>query len=374
MTKLLPTFFACMILAIISERYSIREGGKLEYQHKDKIFYFMIVVLMIFLAGLRVRYNDTATYISAYENLDTSGKILSSISWNIGDNPAFNLINLILKKIGISVNGFIMFYSSVTVGLYLWFVKKYSNDFALSWLILFTGGAYIFSFAAIKQCMAIAISLVAIDALLEKKKIKFVVCILVATLFHTYALLFLAAPLLLFPVWSFKSYLLICLTAIVGIGFQALLGNILSITSLLGENYDIASFSGEGVNIFRLLVALAPVILSFVVKEDLRKSENRIERIMMNLTMINAALMFIASFGTAFYLARVANYFAIFPVISIPYLLKYFTEDLQILLKIIIIVGYLGYFVYAYGIVRGGFDFAYDSISLFQFVGTLFAH
>ena len=124
MTKLLPTFFACMILAIISERYSIREGGKLEYQHKDKIFYFMIVVLMIFLAGLRVRYNDTATYISAYENLDTSGKILSSISWNIGDNPAFNLINLILKKIGISVNGFIMFYSSVTVGLYLWFVKN----------------------------------------------------------------------------------------------------------------------------------------------------------------------------------------------------------------------------------------------------------
>lgn len=51
-----------------------------------------------FLAGLRVRYNDTATYISAYENLDISGNILSNISWNIGDNPAFNLINLILKK------------------------------------------------------------------------------------------------------------------------------------------------------------------------------------------------------------------------------------------------------------------------------------
>ena len=56
MTKLLPTFFACMILAIISERCSIREEGKLEYLHKDKIFYFMIVVLMILLAGLRVRY------------------------------------------------------------------------------------------------------------------------------------------------------------------------------------------------------------------------------------------------------------------------------------------------------------------------------
>ena len=374
MTKLLPTFFACMILAIISERCSIREEGKLEYLHKDKIFYFMIVVLMIFLAGLRVRYNDTATYISAYENLDVSGNILSSISWNIGDNPAFNLINLILKKIGISGNGFIMFYSIVTVGLYLWFVKKYSNDFALSWFILFTGGAYIFSFAAIKQCMAIAIGLVAVDALIEKKKIKFVVCILVATLFHTYALLFFAAPLLLFPVWSFKSYLLIFLTAIAGIGFQTLLGGMLSITSLLGENYDIESFSGEGVNIFRLLVALAPVILSFVAKNELRKSENRIERIMINLTMINAALMVIASFGTAFYLARVANYFAIFPVISIPYLLKYFTKDLQVLLKIIIIVGYFGYFVYAYGVVRGGFDFAYDSITLSQFIETLFAH
>ena len=98
MTKLLPTFFACMILAIISERCSIREEGKLEYLHKDKIFYFMIVVLMIFLAGLRVRYNDTATYISAYENLDISGNILSNISWNIGDNPAFNLINSYLQE------------------------------------------------------------------------------------------------------------------------------------------------------------------------------------------------------------------------------------------------------------------------------------
>ena len=147
----------------------------------------------------------------------------------------------------------------------------------------------------------------------------------------------------------------------------------MSVASLLGENYDIASFSGEGVNIFRLLVSLSPVILSFIVRKGLHQSENRIERIMINLTMINAALMVIACFGTAFYLTRVANYFAIFPVISITYLLKYFTRDFQTLLKIIIIVGYFGYFVYGYGMVRGGFDVAYDSISLFQFVGTLFA-
>lgn len=114
-------------------------------------------------SGLRIRYNDTATYIDSYNNMP------EDISWVIGDNPAFQVVNKILKTLGISANGFIMFYSLITVSIYVWFIRKYSSDFSLSLYILLTGGAYVFSLAAIKQCMAIAIGLLAIDAAIQKR-------------------------------------------------------------------------------------------------------------------------------------------------------------------------------------------------------------
>ena len=92
---------------------------------------------------------------------------------------------------------------------------------------------------------------------------------------------------------------------------------------------------------------------------------------MMNMTTINAIIMFVSSFGTAFYLARVANYFAIFPVIAIPYMLRYYTRNSRSLLKIIIVIGFTGFAFYAYGLNRS-FDAMYERISLIKFISTFF--
>lgn len=41
---------------------------------------------------------------------------------------------------------------------------------------------------------------------------------------------------------------------IIGVGLETLMGTIVSITDMIEEGYDASSFSGEGVNIFRLAV------------------------------------------------------------------------------------------------------------------------
>lgn len=367
MLKLALLIIVCILLADLYEKNSKKELKNLEYEYvsKNVFFYVCIVIILVLFSGLRIRYNDTATYIDSYNNMP------EDISWVIGDNPAFQVVNKILKTLGISANGFIMFYSLITVSIYVWFIRKYSSDFSLSLYILLTGGAYVFSLAAIKQCMAIAIGLLAIDAAIQKEWKKFIICIFIAMLFHTYALMFTITPLLFFEPWTKKSYILIVMAIVAGVLFQTVLGTILSVASLMGENYDISLFNGEGVNIFRLLVAASPVILSFVARKFTRHEKDRVACLMMNMTTINAIIMFVSSFGTAFYLARVANYFAIFPVIAIPYMLRYYTRNSRSLLKIIIVIGFTGFAFYAYGLNRS-FDAMYERISLIKFISTFF--
>lgn len=368
MNKLYPIFFICMILAAFYEKNSIYDRRNSQYIFRDKFFYIIIVLVLVGFSGLRIRYNDTATYIQAYQQLVIGN---TNIVWSIGDNPGFQLVNLLLKNLGISANGFIMCYSLTTVGIYLWFIRKYSCNFSLSLFIMLTSGVYIFSMAAIKQCIAIAIGLLGVDAAIERKWIKFVVVILIAMLFHTYALMFAITPLLIFRPWTKKSYILICGTLLAGILFQTVLSGLLSVASLFGENYDPALLNGEGVNAFRLLVAIAPMALSFFVRDQLKREQNGVESLMINLMCVNAALMFMSLFGTAFYLARVANYFAIFSVIAIPYILQHFELNIRRILTAIVIIGFCGFAVYAYGINRG-FDMMYDSITIGQFFKTLF--
>lgn len=371
MTKLIPVFLICMTLAYFSDRISIYDYDNLVYVRKEKYLYFIFVIIVIGFAGLRIRYNDTATYIASYQALHVSGNILKDIDWMIGSNPGFQLVNLAMKAIGLSSYSFIMFYSIVTEGLYIWFIRKYSNNFVLSIFVFFTGGVYLFSFAAIKQCVAIAIALIGIDRAINGKWGQYIVWVLIAASFHTYALLFFVVPFIMFVPWTKKTYYMLVLFAVAGISFQFLLGKILDITSLLGENYDPSSFVGEGVNWFRLLVTWAPIILAFLARKQIKLSDDKVDHLILNLSMVNAEIMLLARFGTAFYLTRVANYFSIFQVITIPWLLKYYTQESQKLIKMIIVLGFLGFAYYAYGMNRS-FDTMYDSISLWKYLNNIF--
>lgn len=371
MLKLLPIFLICMALAYISDRNSIYDNNNQVYVRKEKILFFILVIIMICFAGLRVRYNDTATYIASYQKLKISGNILKDIDWRIGSNPGFQFGNLLMKAIGLSSNSFIMIYSIITEGLFLWFIRKYSNNFTLSILVFFTGGLYLFSFAALKQCVAIAIALIGVDRAINKKWLQYIIWVLIATLFHTYALMFLVVPFIMFVPWTKKTYYMLVLFAAAGISFQLLIGRILDVTSLLGEDYDPNSFVGEGVNIFRLLVAWAPIILAFMARKHIKMSDDKSAHLILNLSMINAEIMLVARFGTAFYLARVAYYFSIFQVITIPWLLKFYTQESQKFIKIFIIIGFLGFAYYAYGMNRS-FDVMYDSISIWEYLNNIF--
>lgn len=304
----------------------------------------VIFVLLAGFAGLRTRCNDTYAYKHSYELLTESSWEASDKS--VGSNPLFNWINYQLKMHGVSTQNFLMFWAVLTVGCYVAFVHCYSANYPLTVFLLFTTGCYTFAFAGIKQAAAVGIAVIAVMFALKKRWIPFVVCILIAVLIHPYALMYLLVPVMEFRPWTKWTYWLLTIFLAAGILLRPLIGTIVNITTLLGEEYTVSEFTGEGVNIFRVLVCNVPLVLSFLYRKKLFVNSSKAENLMVNLTMLNGTIMFVGLFGTANYFGRLANYFLIFQSLVLPWMLKKIGGKDGRILTILMIVGYIAYFYY----------------------------
>ena len=151
---------------------------------------------------------------------------------------------------------------------------------------------------------------------------------------------------------------------------RPLLGTVVNITTLLGEEYTVTSFAGEGVNIFRVLVCNVPLVLSYIYRKKLFADSSTAENLMINLTMLNGAIMFVGLFGTANYFARLANYFLIFQSLSLPWMLKKIGGRDRKMLTALMVLGFLAYFYYA-NVLAIPFDQDFARLSLPEYLAQL---
>lgn len=374
-STLWPIFIFTLVMAAFSDASSTTEHTELGarvYLKKDKFFFSILLVSMCLFVGLRLWCNDTGTYRDIYIYLTSStGSIFKNIDWSLGASPGFQLINTILKHLNFSSQSFLMFYSIVTNAIYLWFLKKYSPNFWLSIFLFWTMGVYTFTAAALRQCVAVAFALVGIDRFLNNKKAQFILWVLLATTFHAYSIIFLIVPFLTFKPWSKNTWYLFFGAFVAGISLESLLGTVLSVTDMMGKEYSANAFSGEGVNIFRLLVVWAPIILSVIAQKRLQHSDDSNNNLFFNLSSLNAAIMFIALFGTANYFARLANYFLIFQTLALPWIISYFDDKSKKTLYVIVVLCYFLYFVFA-NVILTPFDSYFSKMTLFEYFKIIF--
>lgn len=372
MKELVPITLFSMICAYLSHRCSGYDPIECKYHRKEWFFYAMVSIGLILFAGLRTGYNDTFTYQYGYKLIKDNIERYSELNWlKIGENPGFIFVQRLMIQAGFSTQTFLMIFSVFTVGVNLWFFRKYSCNLWLSVLLFITFAGYIFNLAAIKQCTAMAFCLIATDRVINKKYVRFVLYVLVACTFHPYALMYLVVPFLFFRPWSKYTVIMLVVFGLMGVGMQFLVGTLLNVTDMLGESYDANSFTGEGVNPIRLLVTAVPVFLSFLTAKQIAETEEKDQYLITNLTMLNAEIMFVGLFGTANYFARLANYFLPFQAVSIPWILKHYEHKSRQTMTILAVSGYVLFFIYSYGI-NEDFTANYYSTTLWEYLKTLF--
>ena len=275
---------SCTALAYLYEHSYV---STLQGPKKSRFIYFVLMTILICFGGFRGQYNDTWTYRDVYTYVvNPFPEAWDTIPTELGENPAFFLVMSFLKTYNVEVHLFLFFFFFWTTLFFMKFIKKYASNFTLTIYFFITMGSYLFNMAAIKQCMATAICLVAIPFAIDKKWIRYFLLVCIASLFHPYAFLYLIVPLMDFQPWKKWSYVLLAIILLGGYLFQPMLGTIIDITTAIGENYTTEALSGEGINILRLIAVWSPVVLSFLYRDTLFRDCTREERIFANLTMV----------------------------------------------------------------------------------------
>lgn len=371
MTRLWILLAVALVMAMVIDQRdrTLRHAGA---DRQERLVTWLLIVVLGFFCGLRTWGNDTGTYIEIYTHLTPTLENLSAEAlWDFSNGIGLTFCFSLFKTIGFTSQDVLMFFAFATVIPYVLFVRRYSESMAFGVFLMFTTGFYAFSMAAIKQCMATGICLWAVTAALDRKWIRYLLLVGLASLFHPYAVVYLLVPLLMFKPWTFRTFLYIGVFVAAGFFLDSLLGTLLDVTDMMGADYTEESFTGEGVNIFRVLVCFVPLVLAFLYGKPLFRDSTRTDDLMFNMAMVNALIMFVGLFGTANYFARLANYFLPAQVIVLPRILRKAHPKDRSWLVPACILGYLGYFYYENGVIRP-FDTGYAQMSVWEYLSGLF--
>ncbi len=319
MLKLLSLIVLCtLVSAIIDIANTRRNDVRLTIKQDvvSKIIYYAILISLILFSGMRTTYNDTTAYTHAFTMTDVSNISLSTLFEGYG---GFTLLQqLIYKYISVDPQMLLLLVSVILNVLFLSFIRTHCEFFSES-LFLYFIGTYVFTMAGMKQAIAMAISLVAIEKLINRKYIGFVFFILIAMLFHPYIVVLLVLPFISRRVWDRNVVFVLLLGIIAALN----LDNVLEFAGLIGKDYDIEGFNNYTINPFRVVIEAIPI---FVYALSLRRirmnNNNQYVTLGINMSLIRFVLIFLGLFWNPIYFARIGTYFSVLDMIVMPMVLN----------------------------------------------------
>lgn len=319
MLKLLSLIVLCtLVSAIIDIANTRRNDVRLTIKQDvvSKIIYYAILISLILFSGMRTTYNDTTAYTHAFTMTDVSNISLSTLFEGYG---GFTLLQqLIYKYISVDPQMLLLLVSVILNVLFLSFIRTHCEIFSES-LFLYFIGTYVFTMAGMKQAIAMAISLVAIEKLINRKYIGFVFFILIAMLFHPYIVVLLVLPFISRRVWDRNVVFVLLLGIIAALN----LDNVLEFAGLIGKDYDIEGFNNYTINPFRVVIEAIPI---FVYALSLRRirmnNNNQYVTLGINMSLIRFVLIFLGLFWNPIYFARIGTYFSVLDMIVMPMVLN----------------------------------------------------
>lgn len=159
---------------------------KVSFSRKSVFFPLFLLVTFFSIRDYSVG-TDTIVYTDKFRNS------LSSHYYEF--DPEIELGYQFLEYILLNVtdNYFWLFFISslFVISIYLFIIKRFSNNYILSVFIYITLGSYTFLFNGLRQGLAIAVCFLALPYLINGNKLKYFFLIIFASLFHISALIML---------------------------------------------------------------------------------------------------------------------------------------------------------------------------------------
>lgn len=140
-----------------------------------------ILVLSIIMAFANTEFGDLFVYSTRYSNLAYSGNM----------EFGFILYYKLFSTIGLSFNIFRLITFYICCALVCSFIKRYTGNFHLI-ILLYMFTFFVFLAIALRNSISVSIIVFSIGFLIDRKRIKFIIAVLIAASFHVSSLLALS--------------------------------------------------------------------------------------------------------------------------------------------------------------------------------------
>ena len=281
---------------------------------------------LIFIIGMRTAVADTAGYINGFNqvvDVSVSSFFRSLVSFESKD-PWFGSLKILVKMIWPNANFFLTFVAFFQVLFICVTVKRYSAMPGVS-LFLFVASVEIaYMFNGMRQFVAVTLLFAGYRLLVEKKYVAYILLIVLAAQFHGTAYVMIIGLLFSFiRPWSKAMYLII-----VGLTFTMIfIDPLLSGMQIFFEDSEYSRqmeelMQTEGVNVIRAFVALVPIALGFAFRNNRALFSKREYAVTFNMSILNAVFFIAASIVGGNLMARFAEYFTIYQLLTYPALFR----------------------------------------------------
>lgn len=259
---------------------------------------------------------DLSSYTSSYLMLpNMSFSSLFTSTWLIvSRDPIFYSFLKILTYISEEPQFMIFITSAVVVLSFSIFIYKNSLNPLMSFIMFIGLRYYSFTLTGLRQAIAWSIILISYQFIKEKKLIKFSLIVIVASMFHSSAILFILA----YPLANIRKIEKMTLIIFLGFMFN-LISNHLILRLLVKlpvlQQYDTYIFNEEygTTGTTTLLIYLSILILFFVLKNKILSKDKHMY-LAYNLSVVGVAITALSfSFANIF---RIGYYF-VFPIITL---------------------------------------------------------
>lgn len=295
---------------------------------------FLQVYLILALKSQSVG-TDTISYLKGFH-------LIQNTSWNLIFN--FQIENLVFnfergfifltKSISLLTNDFTVYsaiiYMIMMLPLFI-IIKKYSAIPFLSLILFISLGFLNFYFSGMRQSIAISLILLSYNFIVERKLLKFILLIAIASLIHQSAIFFIPAyfivNMIFTPVFIILYFLVLLIVYI--LRYQ-LLG---FVTHFIYSGVEIVNTGA-----YTLLLIVLMTFIAGLVTYKKTISVNSTNKILFNLIAIAAVLMVFNTVSTIG--LRVANYYYIFMILFIPNLISSYKNNILKMFAITIVVAF----------------------------------
>lgn len=283
--------------------------------YRDSIFLCFAFIQLFLISGMRyeigidfINYRGTFRLVQNLSNLSELLDFSKVTNLEIG----YLLLNKIVGFFTVNPQ-WIFIISSLIILVFIFIsIKNYSSNVWLS-VYLFSVGQYLYSFNVVRQFIAVSLIFYSYKFIKERKFIKYLLFIAIASTFHISALILLPLYFILNINFNKKKMLI---AAFIGAIIVIFFDQIISIIQLfLYSNYKKGTFGVSNGNFGNLVISFIYFFTAMLFKSDLLKRDKD-NKFLINWSFINFVLSIMSM--KLWIITRLMIYSGIFMILLIP--------------------------------------------------------